>query len=172
MKNNIIFIGITGGSGSGKSTLANALKIKFSNKIELIHLDDYIKPLHERRVFDGLINTDHPDSIDFINLKRDIVELASKELSAIILIEGFLLLHDYEIRKILDISIYLDLSEEVRWARRLYPKDETRRRKILIPMHNKYIEPTKKYANYIINVNNLSKEEVFEKTEKIVRQVF
>ena len=35
-------------------------------------------------------------------------------------------------------------------------------------MHNQYIEPTKKYAKHIIDVSNLSKEQVLEKVEKII----
>ena len=35
-------------------------------------------------------------------------------------------------------------------------------------MHDEYVEPTKKYAEHIINVSNLSKEKVLEKVEKII----
>lgn len=166
-----IFVGIAGGSGSGKSTLANALKEKFSSKIELVHLDDYIKPIQERPITNGLINTDHPDSIDFENLRNNLKNVTNKESAQIILIEGFLLLHDEEIRKMLDISIYLDLCEEKRWARRLYKKDEARRNKILIPMHNKYIEPTKSFADHVIDVNNLSEKNVVEIAEHIINNI-
>jgi len=35
-------------------------------------------------------------------------------------------------------------------------------------MHNQYIEPTKKYADHIIDISNLTKEQVLEEIEKIV----
>jgi len=36
-------------------------------------------------------------------------------------------------------------------------------------MHKQFVEPTKQYADHIINVSGLSKEEVLEKTENIIR---
>src|SRR3989344_925699 len=38
--------------------------------------------------------------------------------------------------------------------------------KVLIPMHKKYIEPTKKYADVVINVENLEESEVYKKVEE------
>lgn len=88
----------------------------------------------------------------------------------IILVEGFLLLNNEEIRKILDESIYLDIEHDTRWERRVHFKNKEYEKKVIIPMHEKHIEPTKKYASHIINVSNLSKEQVLEKVEEIINK--
>jgi uridine kinase len=192
-----IFIGIAGGSGSGKSALCNILKNKYPDKIEVIHLDDYFKPRAERPKVENLINSDHPDSINFLELAKDLekfthgksvlVNTKDEYLNPeyektrekipveffpkpIMLVEGFLLLHDEKIRKLLETTIFLDLEHTTRWSRRahLANKNKEYEEKVIIPMHNKYIEPTKKYAEHVIDVSNLNKEQVLEKVEKIL----
>lgn len=190
-----IFIGITGGSGAGKSTLCDTLISKYPPKIEAIRLDDYFKPKEEQPKIGDIINSDHPDSLYFDKLVNDLVELSkgnsviintrnthlnpnyenTKEKipfkfypKPIILVEGFLLLSNKKIRKILDESIYLDIEHNTRWARRVHFKNEEYEKKVIIPMHNEHIEPTKKYASHIIDVSNLTKEQVLEKVEKII----
>lgn len=194
-----IFIGIVGGSGSGKSTLGYALKNKYPNQIELIHLDDYFKPLADRPKVGDLINSDHPESLSFDKLAEDLVKLSNGETivvntkheylnpeyqntkikipvkfypKPIILIDGFLLLHDEKMRKMLDTSIFLDVEHEKRWARRVHLANQNKEyeEKVIIPMHNQFIEPTKKYADHIIDVSDLSQEEVFEKVDKIINK--
>ena len=78
----------------------------------------------------------------------------------IILIEGILTFYNKRIRDILDMKIFVDTNEEVRIKRRI--KRDMRYRKrtydsiihqfksTVIPMHNKFIEPTKEYADFII----------------------
>ena len=192
-----IFIGITGGSGAGKSTLGYCLKNKYPNIIELIHLDDYFKPLVDRPKVRNLVNSDHPKALYFDKIVADLIKLSQNKSviiktkneylnpeyqknrvkipfkfypKKIILVEGFVLLYDEIIRKILTTSIFLDMEHEPRWARRvtLSNKNKEYEEKVIIPMHKKYVEPTKKYAEYIINVSNLSKEQVLEKVEKII----
>ncbi|PIR68628.1 hypothetical protein COU49_00170 [Candidatus Nomurabacteria bacterium CG10_big_fil_rev_8_21_14_0_10_35_16] len=191
----IKFIGITGGSGAGKSTLCDALISKYPEKIEAIRLDDYFKPKDEQPKIDNIINYDHPDSLYFDKLANDLKELSkgnsviintrnthlnpnyekTKEKipfkfnpKPIILVEGFLILSNEKIRGMLDKSIYLDIKHDARWARRVHFKNEEYEKKVIIPMHNQHIEPTKKYASHIIDVTNLSKELVLEKVEKII----
>jgi uridine kinase len=36
-------------------------------------------------------------------------------------------------------------------------------------MHNTYVEPTKQYADHVINISNVSKEGVLEEVEEILR---
>ena len=188
-------IGITGGSGAGKSSLCNDLKNKYPDKIEHISLDDYFKPMSEKPKIDGIVNHDHPDSIYFSKLADDLEKLMqgkpvvintrniylnpeyekTKEKipfefypKPIVLIDGFLVLHYERIRKLLATSIYLDAEHETRYSRRVHLKTEEYEKKVLIPMHNQYIEPTKKYTDHIIAVSNLTKEQVLEKVEEII----
>lgn len=191
----IKFIGITGGSGAGKSTLCDTLRSKYPEKIEAIRLDDYFKPNDEKPKVGDIVNHDHPDSLYIDRLANDLLELSKgnsiiintkntylnptyeqtkKKIpfkfypKPIILVEGFLILTNKKIRNMLNESIYLDIKHDVRWTRRVHFKNDEYEKKVIVPMHNKYIEPTKKYASHIIDVTHLSKEQVLEKVEKII----
>ena len=142
-----IFIGITGGSGAGKSTLSNALKNKYPDKIELIQLDDYFKPSIDKPKVGDIINSDHPDALFLDKLADDLFKLSKGESviintkneylnpefkntkekipvefhsKSIILVEGFLLLHNEKVRELLDVSIFLDVEHKTRWDRRVH----------------------------------------------------
>lgn len=190
-------IGITGGSGAGKSTLCNALKNKYPDQIELVQLDDYFKPKEEKPKVGDLVNSDHPDALYFDKLIIDLEKLLKGERvtvytrnpflnpnfyqtrekipvelspKPIILVEGFLLLHNEDVRRLLDTTIYLDEKHEKRWARRLTKSNSNKEyeEKVIIPMHNQYIEPTKKYADHVIDISNLTKEAVLKEAEHII----
>ena len=194
-----IFVGITGGSGSGKSTLCNALKNKYPDKIEIMHLDDYFKLKNERPVVGDIVNSDHPDSLDFDKLVYDLERLSRGESiivntkneylnpeyektrekipflfhsMPIILVEGFLVLHNEKIKKLLATSIFLDIEHKTRGARRVHlgNKNKDYEEKVIIPMHKQFVEPTKENAEYIIDVSNLSKKQVLKDVENIIKE--
>jgi len=190
-----VFIGITGGSGAGKSTLCDTLIGKYPEKIEAIRLDDYFKKKEEQPRIGDIINYDHPDSIYFDKLIDDLRELSGGnpvvintsniklnpkfpetkiripfefQPKSVLIVEGFLILTNEKIREMLNESIYLDIEHDKRWARRIHFKNEDYEKKVIIPMHNEHIEPTKKHASYVIDISNLSKSEVLEKVENII----
>ena len=78
----------------------------------------------------------------------------------IILIEGILVLEDKKIREITDTKVFIDADSDVRLKRRILRDTKERGRSLesvleqfikqVKPMHEKYIEPTKKYADIII----------------------
>ena len=78
----------------------------------------------------------------------------------IILIEGILVLYDKRIRDILDTCVFIDADSDVRLQRRILRDTKERSRSLesvltqyikqVKPMHEKYVEPTKKYADIII----------------------
>lgn len=78
----------------------------------------------------------------------------------IILIEGILVLYDKRIRDITDTMVFVDADSDVRLQRRILRDTKERSRSIesvltqyikqVKPMHEKYVEPTKKYADIII----------------------
>lgn len=78
----------------------------------------------------------------------------------IILIEGILVLEDKKIRDITDTMVFIDADSDVRLQRRILRDTKERGRSIdsvleqyikqVKPMHEKYVEPTKKYADIII----------------------
>ena len=191
----IKFIGITGGTGAGKSTLCTALQEKYPDQIGLVQLDDYFKPPAEKPKVGDIISSDHPESLYLDKLANDLVELSkgnsviintkneklnpeykntSKRIpiefkpKPIMLVEGFLVLHDEKIRKMLSTSIWLEVDHETRWSRRVHFKNEEYEKKVLIPMHKLYAEPTKQYADHIIDVSNLTKENVLAEVERII----
>lgn len=89
----------------------------------------------------------------------------------IILIEGYLVLWHPKLRAHLDRSIYLDLEHKTRISRR----DPTRLtgkgdylEKVALPMHEQFVEPSKRYATTVIDVGHLSALEVLRQVETIL----
>lgn len=78
----------------------------------------------------------------------------------VILLEGILLLSDERIRNLLDIKIFVDTDADVRILRRIMRDVKERKRSLesvveqylttVKPMHEMYVEPSKRYANIII----------------------
>jgi uridine kinase len=94
----------------------------------------------------------------------------------ILILEGILIMCHAEIRSIFDLKIFINANSKTRMERRIKrdiaergrSRDEVLKRYIetLKPMHEKFIEPTKIYANYIIENqfnNKLNIDELIEK---------
>lgn len=78
----------------------------------------------------------------------------------VVIVEGILVLNDDTLREMLDIKVFVDADPDDRLIR-VISRDCVERGRtpmmvinryqdVLKPMHNKYIEPTKQYANVII----------------------
>ena len=172
-----LFIGISGGSGSGKTRLAKELKKYFGREASILHIDNYQKFGGKLPEIYGMKNWDHPKSINWNKLLKDLLLLKKGKTiiiksrdqrtlnkvrgrvfvpSEIIIVEGYFLFYKPLIRKILDISIYLEVSDKTLVKRRTKFKSTKYVQKILLPMYHKYIEPTKKFADLILNTEKLS----------------
>src|SRR3972149_1477425 len=149
----MLFIGVAGGSGCGKTIFVKKLKEKIS-KIDVVVLpqDMYYKdhshiPHEERKD----VNFDHPDAIDFELLIKHVIDLkegksidmpvyalkSSKRMpetvklfaKSVVIIEGILVLANEELRKLLDIKIFIDSEPDVRLMnilkRDVYERDWT-----------------------------------------------
>jgi uridine kinase len=94
----------------------------------------------------------------------------------ILILEGILIMCHAEIRSIFDLKIFINANSKTRTERRIKrdivergrSRDEVLKRYIetLKPMHEKFIEPSKIYANYIIENqfnNKLNIDELLEK---------
>ncbi|MDO5047896.1 MAG: uridine kinase [Anaerococcus sp.] len=78
----------------------------------------------------------------------------------IILIEGILVLYDEKIRNLTDTKVFVDADSDIRLQRRILRDTKERGRSLesvltqyisqVKPMHETYIEPSKKYADIII----------------------
>jgi len=82
------------------------------------------------------------------------------EPSDVIILEGLFALYNPEIREMEDIKIFVDTDSDIRFIRRLVRDMEVRNRSLesvkeqylttVKPMHDQFIEPTKKYADVIL----------------------
>ena len=79
----------------------------------------------------------------------------------VLLVEGILPLFKPEIREILDIKCYLHVDSDIRFTRRLHRDVNERGRSLesvisqyydtVRPMHQKFLEPQKQYADFIVS---------------------
>ncbi|MDQ0339555.1 uridine kinase [Caldalkalibacillus uzonensis] len=87
-------------------------------------------------------------------------ETVRVEPKNVIILEGILVLEDRRLRERMDIKVFVDTDADVRIIRRLMRDIKERGRtidsvveqylQVVRPMHNQFIEPTKKYADIII----------------------
>ena len=88
---------------------------------------------------------------------KDTIKVKAKK---IILIEGILVLYEKKIRELTDTKVCVDADSDIRLKRRILRDTVERGRSIescltqyieqVKPMHEKYVEPSKKYADIII----------------------
>ena len=82
------------------------------------------------------------------------------EPKPVIIVEGILIFENEPLRNLMDIRLFVDTDADVRLCRRI-KRDVTKRGRTLEsvlaqyqatvkPMHEKYVEPSKKYANLVI----------------------
>ncbi len=91
------------------------------------------------------------------NRSSDTVRIVPKH---VIIVEGILIFENKELRDLMDIRIFVDTDADVRLCRRI-KRDVNKRGRTLEsvltqyqdtvkPMHEMYVEPSKKYANIIV----------------------
>ena len=78
----------------------------------------------------------------------------------VIIVEGILIFENEELRNLMDIRIFVDTDADIRLCRRI-KRDVNKRGRTLEsvlkqyqdtvkPMHERYVEPSKKYANIVV----------------------
>lgn len=179
-----LIIGVGGGSGSGKTTVVrHILNGIGEDNIQLLQHDSYYRdlghlPLDERKKQ----NFDHPSSLETELMIRHVealksgykVEIPVYDFSAhtrsdvtetitpkeIILLDGILIFTEPELRKQMDIKLFVDTDDDVRLLRRIKRDIMERGRDLegvmkqyelfVRPMHLEFVEPSKRYADIII----------------------
>jgi uridine kinase len=200
-----VIIGIAGGTGSGKTTVAQAIYDRVGpDRIEWIPHDSYY------RSFEGLnpeerhqVNFDHPDSLESELLVRHLdvlskgaaveipvydfathsrrTETRRVEPRKVVIVEGILVLAEPELRKRIDIKLFVDTPADIRFVRRLLRDIRSRGRSLesvvdqymntVRPMHEEFVEPSKRYADLIIpegGENLVAIDAIIARVERLV----
>jgi len=180
----MLVIGIAGGSGSGKTTVVNRIMERLKNDDVAIlpqdayYIDNSQLDLEARQE----INFDHPDSLEFKllieqlkmlregrSIQRPIYtyitctrseETIPMRAREVILLEGILIFTNEELRKLIDIKVFVDadaddrlgriISRDIQERGRSVNKVLERYEKTVKPMHLQFIEPSKRYADIIV----------------------
>lgn len=179
-----LIIGVAGGSGSGKTTVIQHIVNEIGeDNLSLIAHDAYYRDLKHLSFEErARQNFDHPASLETELLIRHLRALCSgysidcpiydfnnhvrmeKALKVtpkkIILVDGILIFYEKELRKQMDIKLFVDTDDDIRLLRRLRRDITERGRSIegvldqyetfVRPMHLEFVEPTKRYADIII----------------------
>ena len=115
-------------------------------------LVDHIKALKEN------VPIEHP-VYSFVEHNR-MTETVSVKPSKVIIVDGILIFENKELRDLMDIKVYVDTDADIRLARRIL-RDVCERGRTMQsvitqytstvkPMHEEFVEPSKKYADVII----------------------
>ncbi len=175
-------IGISGGSGSGKTTIVRQIA-EIVPDFVCIAQDSYYKSaeyMDNQNI--TAFNFDHPSAFDtdlmvehlralkrgqtirvpvydFVHHHRssETVEVVPRSL---VLFEGIMVFVDPRVRDLLDLKLYVDTPDDIRFIRRLQRDIKERGRtvesvirqylEVVRPGHLEFIEPTKAYADLII----------------------
>lgn len=102
--------------------------------------------------------------------------------SPVIIVEGILIFENKELRELMDIKIFIDADSDIRLSRRIKRDVETRGRSLdsvlnqyfetVKPMHEEFVEPTKKFADIIVpkgGDNLVALNMVFEQINSILK---
>jgi uridine kinase len=122
--------------------------LAFDNDLLIQHLYKLLKyESVEKPVYDYTIHTRSSVTIHV-------------EPKDVIILEGILVLEDERLRNLMDMKLFVDTDADLRIIRRLTRDIKERGRsmdsvieqytKVVRPMHNQFIEPTKRYADIII----------------------
>jgi uridine kinase len=103
------------------------------------------------------------------------------EPRAALVVEGILILQNQELRELLDIKIFVNTDADIRFIRRLDRDIRERGRTLesvvsqylstVRPMHNEFVEPSKRYADVIITdggQNGVAVDLVIQKIRSLV----
>ena len=179
-----MIIGISGGTGSGKTTVAKSiLESVNAEDVVFIQQDSYYRNLKDLPLdFRQTANFDHPDALDNDLLVHHVrklkaghaIELPLYDFKAntrlnetvliepkpIVIIEGILIFSDSRLLEQMDIKVFVDTPDDIRFIRRLRRDVAERGRTVesvieqylvtVRPMHMQFVEPSKRYADVII----------------------
>jgi uridine kinase len=179
-----MIIGISGGTGSGKTTVANRiLESVPASEVVFIQQDSYYRNVTDLPFdYRGVANFDHPDALDNELLVNHVRRLKSGEPielplydfktnsrlnetrtvqpKPIVIVEGILIFAEPRLLEQMDIKVFVDTPDDIRFIRRLRRDIAERGRTVesvieqyietVRPMHMQFVEPSKRHADVII----------------------
>ena len=179
-----LIIGICGGTGSGKTTVANRLlESTRADEVVFIQQDSYYRNITDLPLdYRHIANFDHPDALDNDLLVNHVRRLRAGEAvdlplydfkthtrmnetrhvepQPIVIVEGILIFSDPRLLEQMDIKVFVDTPDDVRFIRRLRRDLAERGRTVesvieqyiatVRPMHMQFVEPSKRHADVII----------------------
>jgi len=174
-------VGIAGGSGSGKSTLAAEVQVALgSDRCALLTFDRYYRDLAGRSAAErAAVNFDHPDSLDDELFGQHLDALARGrpvdvpvydfathsrrsdvdrvEPRPVVVADGILLLAVPHLAARFDLTVFVDVPDDVRLARRIARDAVERGRSeasvraqyaaTVGPMHRAFVQPSAERAD-------------------------
>ncbi len=179
-----LVIGLAGGSGSGKTTVVRRIVDSLGGAhVTVLDHDRYYRDHPELRLEErAALNYDHPDSLETGLMVEHVQALKSRrgvdvpvydftrharaaaterfEPRTALIVEGILVFADKRLRELMDVKIFVDADDDIRFIRRLARDTSERGRTMqsvvdqylgtVKPMHLEFVEPTKRYADVII----------------------
>ncbi len=200
-------VGVAGGTGSGKTTVAERIiEALPPEQVCRLQHDNYYFDRPELSYEERCgLNYDHPDSLETTLLVHHIEQLRRGEPvgapsydftqhrrfedttplapSAVIIVEGILVLADEDLRGLLDLKIFVDTDSDLRAFRRIRRDIEQRGRSFasirkqyyetVRPMTLQFVEPSKRWADVIIpegGRNEVALDLLIAKLRSVVRE--
>jgi uridine kinase len=178
-----LVIGVAGGSGSGKTTVVRTIAESLGpERATVLEHDRYYRDRPDLGLAErAALNYDHPDSLetdllvahlralrggeavevptyDFARYARTAFETVPPRRA--IVVEGILIFADAELRRLMDVKVFVDTDDDTRFIRRLQRDIGERGRTVqsvieqylatVKPMHLEFVEPSKRYADIIV----------------------
>lgn len=177
-----VVLGIAGGSGSGKSWLAKRVAQAFYGKTAMLCHDWWYRDNGHLSPDEVLqLNVDHPESLETDLMCRHLDRLLAGETIAaptydyatharlsetrrvepapLVIIDGILILADAALRERMTVSVFIDVPDDIRLARRVRRDCKERRIDVeetlrvyehcVRPMHREFVQPSSHHATWI-----------------------
>lgn len=136
------------------------LTLEQRKKVNFDHPSTFDMPLLINNLEQLMLGSKIKEPIYDFNLYTRSKETREIEPAEVIIFDGILALENNEIRNKANIKIFVDTDSDIRLLRRITRDVETRGRTLnsileqyqatVKPMHDAFVEPTKKYADIII----------------------
>jgi len=184
MRTEPVVIGVAGGSASGKTTVVARIADSLGDEhVIVLEHDRYYRDRSDLRLEDrAALNYDHPDALETDLLVRHLQDLrAGRPIERpvydyatytrrqatetvrprrAIIVEGILIFTDAALRGLMDIKVFVDTDDDIRFIRRLKRDVAERGRTMqsvidqylgtVKPMHLEFVAPSKRYADIIV----------------------